>query len=99
MRELCRVLKSDGLAILQVPIWGKETLEDPNIKTPGERQKVFGQDDHVRKYGSDGKYRERLEDAGFNVKIDQYVRTLSEEDILRYGLLKNEDIFYCVKKV
>src|SRR4030065_713672 len=35
MRELCRVLKSDGWAILQVPIWGKETLEDQNIKTPG----------------------------------------------------------------
>src|SRR4030065_2363759 len=98
MRELCRVLKSDGWAILQVPIWGKETLEDPNIKTPGERQKVFGQNDHVRRYGSDGKYRERLEDAGFHVKIDQYVRTLSEEDILRYGLMKNEDIFYCGKK-
>lgn len=97
MRELCRVLKPTGWAILQVPIFQHKTLEDPGVKAPEEREKVFGQHDHVRKYGNDGVYKARLEKAGFNVNVDSYVRTLGPELIARYGLMPQEDIYYCTK--
>ena len=97
MREIHRVLKPSGWAILQVPINGKITVEDPTITDPKERERVFGQFDHVRQYGHDGVYKNRLETAGFNVKIDQYVRSLYPDLIKKYGLMQSEDIYYCTK--
>jgi len=49
MKEICRVLKKGGKAILQVPISKKfhTTFEDSNIKTPKQRELAFGQSDHV----------------------------------------------------
>lgn len=95
MRELFRVLKPGGWAILQVPITQEKTFEDPKVTTPAERLKVFGQEDHVRAYGLD--YRERLEKAGFNVKVGSYVRELSEDVVERYRLPRDEDIHFCSK--
>lgn len=97
MQELRRVLKPDGWAVLQVPIIGESTIEDPNITSPDDREAIFGQHDHVRRYGRDGIYKQRLEKAGFIVFVDSYVRTLCEEKIKRYGLSSNEDIYF-VKK-
>ncbi len=98
MRELCRVLKPSGWAILQVPIYGNRTLEDPNIKTPEEREKIFGQHDHVRTYGHDGIYKTRLEKAGFDVMVDSFVKTLGPDKAARLGLIASEDIYFCTKK-
>lgn len=57
MSELFRVLKPGGEAILQVPIskYNKETFEDFSIISQKEREKYFGQKDHVRIYGKDYK--------------------------------------------
>lgn len=68
MRELYRVLKPRGWAILQVPYLPimKTTFEDSAIVTPKERENIFGQSDHVRIYGND--YPERLRSVGFQVK-------------------------------
>ena len=57
MSELFRVLKPGGEAILQVPIskYNKETFEDFSIILSEEREKYFGQKDHVRIYGKDYK--------------------------------------------
>ena len=63
MRELCRVLRPDGWAILQVPILVESTLEDPTVTSPEERERLYGQHDHVRAYGLD--YKDRLVEAGF----------------------------------
>ena len=65
MRELYRILKKGGKAVLQVPLALnlKETYENPAITDPHERETHFGQFDHVRVYGSD--YTKRLENAGF----------------------------------
>jgi SAM-dependent methyltransferase len=67
--ELYRVLKPGAPAILQVPISVKlnKTIEDPSITDPRERERRFGQFDHVRIYGSD--YPQRLAAAGFEVEI------------------------------
>jgi hypothetical protein len=45
----------------------EKTLEDPSVVSPEDRERVFGQFDHVRLYGQD--YRSRLESAGFTVKV------------------------------
>jgi len=57
MRELFRVLRPKGFAILQVPISkkAKETFENFTITSLEEREKYFGQKDHVRIYGKDYK--------------------------------------------
>lgn len=54
MKELHRVLSKTGIAIIQVPISDRRnTYEDSSIKDPKEREKHFGQWDHVREYGKD----------------------------------------------
>jgi SAM-dependent methyltransferase len=95
MREIYRVLKPGGWAILQVPIDNSldKTLEDPTITSPEERARIFGQDDHVRIYGKD--YKERLESAGFIVKDDDYIQELDDLMITKSALLKNEVMYYC----
>jgi SAM-dependent methyltransferase len=69
MSELYRVTRPKGLAILQVPIARKlsATIEDPSVQCPIERERRFGQGDHVRIYGAD--YSDRLRNAGFEIEI------------------------------
>ncbi len=97
LRELFRVLKPDGWAILQSPIdiTRKITLEDPRVTTPEDRQNLFGQEDHVRVYGCD--YIERLRKAGFYVTPDIFVQELSNEMIDKFGLIKEEVLYICKK--
>lgn len=56
---------------------------------------MFGQSDHVRIYGLD--YKDRLERAGFIVKVDGYVKQLPGAIVERYRLPRDEDIYFCVK--
>ncbi len=67
MREIHRVLSPGGFAILTVPQKDHlaETFEDPSIVDPAERERVYGQCDHLRIYGDD--FQTRLEQAGFEV--------------------------------
>lgn len=69
MRELYRVLKPGGWAIVQVPISLvlDKTYEDFSITSEAAREQAFGQNDHVRIYGAD--YKNRLEEAGFRVTV------------------------------
>ena len=61
--ELRRVLRPGGWAMLLVPMFGPVTKEDPSIVDPDERSRRFGQHDHVRLYGHDGVYEDRLSDG------------------------------------
>lgn len=65
LSELYRVLKPGGWGSIQVPIDGEKTREDPSVIDPVERERLYGQSDHVRQYGED--FRERLRSAGFSV--------------------------------
>jgi len=97
MAELYRVLKPNGWAILQVPISLSlyQTYEDPLVKSPEEREKIFGQNDHVRIYAKD--YQDRLKEAGFSVEIYSFAEGFGESAIRKYGLIKDENIYICSK--
>ena len=97
LREFCRVLKIGGWAILQVPITSDVTFEDATVTRPEERERLFGQHDHVRRYGPD--YRDRLVDVGFSVTVDGFVRELDKTTVSRYGLMRSEDVYFCRKIV
>ncbi len=67
IREIHRVLSPEGCAILTVPQKDHlaKTYDDPSIIDPDEREKAFGQPDHLRIYGND--FPATLESAGFQV--------------------------------
>lgn len=93
MRELRRVLKPSGWAVLQVPVTVETTVEDPTVTDPQERLRLFGQEDHVRRYGID--YPQRLEAAGFRVLAIPAERIAGEARVARLGLDGDEKIFFC----
>lgn len=97
MGELYRVMKKGGWGIFQVPMKNmlEKTYEDFTINDPKERQKHFGQYDHVRWYGMD--YFDRLRKAGFEVEANFYSKRFSKEEMKRFGLNENE-ILPLVKK-
>lgn len=97
MSELCRVLKPGGWAILHVPLDNNlaQTLEGSSDLSSEERERLFGHHDHVRMYGLD--YKEKLEKAGFAVKIDNYAQELGVEKSKKYGLNADENIYFCTK--
>ena len=97
MKELYRVLKKGGTGIFQVPLnmSNKQTYEDFTITDPKERNKAFGQYDHVRVYGMD--FFERLKNVGFKVEKCEYTSKLSEEKKTKYCLPKKEIIPVCRK--
>ena len=91
MRELCRVLRPGGVAILLVPMSTRPvTDEDPAVIDPDERQRRFGQRDHVRLYGRD--YVDRLREAGFTVTVERPAATLPADAVFRFGLKADEDL-------
>jgi len=94
LKEIFRVLRPDGFAILQVPIKGEKTFGDPDVFAPEDRQRVFGNYDHVRSYGQD--YKKRLEQSGFKVEIISYADRFDEKMIKRY-VLPRDDIYFCSK--
>ncbi len=97
LRELLRIMKPDGWAILQVPLAAalERTLEDSNVVDPHERRLRFGQSDHVRLYGKD--YFDRLRGEGFIVKPVLFAGELGEGLARRYGLLAEEPVVVCIK--
>ena len=96
MKELYRVLKPGGCAILQVPLrMDQNTFEDNRITDPKDRARIFGQYDHVRVYGKD--YPKRLEKVGFQVNMLAYAEQLTPEEQLLYAVPVNEIIPVCKK--
>ena len=69
MREMFRVMRPGGWGVMLSPVNMERevTYEDPLITDPDERERCFGQKDHLRDYGRD--YGKRLAEAGFEVAI------------------------------
>lgn len=96
LREMVRVLRPGGVAMILVPIVLEQpTLEDPSINTPEDRKRHYWQEDHVRLYGGD--FRDRLAEEGFEVTVDPWIRTLDQATLDRFGLFPLEDIYVCAK--
>lgn len=92
MRELLRILKPEGVAIIQTPFRDGAIYEDPAISSPAGRLQHFGQEDHVRIYSVSG-LQDRLETAGFSVAIQR----LNAAADNRYGWAREETILVAVK--
>ncbi|MFN3316295.1 MAG: class I SAM-dependent methyltransferase, partial [Raineya sp.] len=99
MQEIFRVMKPNAWAIIQSPMDMslEKTYEDKNITSPQDREKAFGQSDHLRMYGKD--YAQRLQKAGFEVIEDDFVKNLPPEKVKRYALPPEEIIYWCFKRV
>lgn len=93
MTELARVTAPGGFALLMCPIAADRatTLEDPSVKTSEDALRVYSQEDHVRLYGAD--YCDRLEAAGFTMRVERFLEDLDEEVVERYKLRSVHDVF------
>ncbi|MCB2180237.1 class I SAM-dependent methyltransferase [bacterium] len=95
IRELYRVLKPGRWASISVPIrLDQPTYEDPNIVSPEDRKREFGEKDHVRIYGND--LINRLEEAGFLVEL-HLAEDINPHDFDKFGLMRDENIFLLTK--
>lgn len=92
MRECLRVLRPGGQAVFMVPLTAPATIEDPHVTDPAERLRLFGQSDHVRRYGPD--FAERLQEAGYEVTA-YTARDLTHGKPERYAVMTDEVIFSC----
>ena len=87
---MCIRDRYNGISILQVPmnVKRKNTFEDSSIKSKNQREKYLGQYDHVREYGLD--FKDRIEEAGFEVKMINYSTKISQDLVIKYGLMKDD---------
>ena len=96
MRELFRVMKPGGWGILDAPVEDDldDTYEDWSVTAPADRERVFGQRDHVRLFGTN--YPDLLARAGFEVEQDRY--TLQAGEVERFGLKPEMDHIWLCRK-
>lgn len=96
MAELFRVLKPGGWAMVQVPIslYLVATYEDFSITDPMDRERAFGQNDHVRIYAMD--YVDRLKQAGFAIELFRWPRNNRDYggQNNKFGLIDREIVFF-----
>lgn len=93
LAEMRRVLRSGGYAIIMIPMvegWA-ETYEDKQVESASDRELYFGQDDHVRFYGSD--FRGRVEQA--DLWLSEF--TADGKSSPRFGLQRGEKVFKAEK--
>jgi SAM-dependent methyltransferase len=96
LKELHRVLRPGGVAYIQVPYDSDvPTDEDPSVTDPHERERRFGQFDHIRMYGRD--LVERLREPGFRVDELRPTSQMAADDVARWGLWE-DSIFRCRAK-
>ncbi|OYV33874.1 MAG: hypothetical protein B7Z80_22805 [Rhodospirillales bacterium 20-64-7] len=93
IRELFRVLRPNGTALLTVPLnpTRAATYEDPRITDPVQRMAHFNAPDHRRYYGLD--FADRLQDAGFQVETFR----MTQPDEVRFSLLPMEWLYIATR--
>jgi SAM-dependent methyltransferase len=98
LREIRRVLRPSGHAVLQTPYASQRasTHEDAGIATEHERLQAYGQEDHVRLYGSD--FAQRVVSFGFVSKVARHDELLPAVDVRACGVNPREP-FHLFAKV
>lgn len=97
LSELYRVLKPGGWASVQIPIDGEKTLEDLSIVDPAERERLYGQSDHVRQYGKD--FVDRLQAAGFSLFQLRKQDLLAPLELDRFSVECEEAVILGIKPI
>lgn len=107
LKEIFRILAKGGCAILTVPQKDDlaDTYEDPSIVDPAERERAFGQWDHLRIYGQS--FPRILESENFEpITIDEksFPSALVSKNVLfppvlsRHPLATNyRKVFFAIK--
>lgn len=96
--ELQRVLKPDGAAVVLVPIIKslEHTYENPEVVTPEDRWKHFGQDDHVRLYSQSG-FLDTLKRGGLFATAVPVMSLISPERCDTHGIARDSILYLCTK--
>lgn len=92
MKELRRVLKPDGWALLQIPVSGPVTREASD--SSNDRLRLFGDAMMYRTYGDN--ITERLRSAGFMVTVERSTEMFGDKQRKRFGL-RTEQLYICKK--
>ena len=89
--EMARVIKPGGWALVMVPVSADRTHEDPEVRAPAERLRLYGQEDHVRAYGPD--VLERWRSLCVEVEAIDYAAQLDDAERERYGVTSSDTIY------
>jgi SAM-dependent methyltransferase len=97
LRELYRILRRGGKAIIMAPIILKlaQIDEDPLVTDEAERWKRFGQFDHVRLYSKAG-FLDRLRQSGF--QVNEYGKETFGEQLFHRAGISGQSVLYVVEK-
>lgn len=94
--EFYRVMRPGSSAILTVPVAGETTVGDLSITDRRERERLYGNADHVRLYGLD--YSIILEKCGFKVIVATVPDFFTSQEKLRFGLSEASGFIHLVTK-
>lgn len=94
LRELYRVLRPGGRIWIQTPFRAGDIYEDARITEPADRERAFGQADHVRIYSVAG-LAGRLRAAGFAVDIRRFSGGGAQAQ--RYGFRDGETVLVATR--
>lgn len=99
IEEIHRVLKPNGIAILQTPYSKvlKRNFEDENLNTDEQRLFFYGEKDHFRIFSEENFFND-LQQAGFELDIKKNKDFFPKEFSFYYGVNLNEDLIQVRKK-
>lgn len=98
-REMARVLRDDGFALIQVPVdHALPETHETFAPTSTDREREYGQHDHVRIYAAD--VENRLREAFTTVRCLDYAAAFDASEQWRMGLAeptrrRGEDLYLC----
>ncbi len=93
LKEIYRVLRFGGHAILQTPYSSVLTkmFEDSGIQSDEARLQAYGQEDHCRLYGRD--IFQRFETVGLNSLAIEHIKIIGNIDCIVHGINADEPFF------